>query len=69
MPGTILRRTDKQLVKRKVQDLRDEAERRQSAGPDAETATPDAADAEAATREAMSPGTRGAVTEPPHPGR
>ena len=50
VPGIILRRTHKQLVKRSVQDLRDEAERRHSADPDAQTATPEAADA--ATREA-----------------
>ncbi len=41
VPGMILRRTHKQLVKRSVQDLRDEAERRYKAGEDAETATPD----------------------------
>ena len=67
VPGMILRRTHKQLVKRSVQDLRDEAERRHSAGPDAQTATPEAADAQAATREATPPGTRDAVTEPPIP--
>ena len=41
VPGMILRRTHKQLVKRSVQDLRDEAERRVAAGEHAQTATPE----------------------------
>ena len=41
VPGIIVRRTHKQLVKRSVQDLRDEAERRFQAGEEAQTATPD----------------------------
>jgi uncharacterized membrane protein len=41
VPGMILRRTHKQLVKRSVEDLRDEAERRFQAGEDAQTATPE----------------------------
>ena len=41
VPGMIVRRTHKQLVKRSVQDLRDEAERRFKAGEEAQTATPD----------------------------
>jgi hypothetical protein len=40
VPGIIVRRTHKQLVKRSVEDLRDEAERRFQAGEDAQTATP-----------------------------
>ena len=40
VPGMILRRTHKQLVKRSVEDLRDEAKRRFQAGEDAQTATP-----------------------------
>ena len=40
VPGMILRRTHKQLVKRSVEDLRDEAERRHAAGESAATATP-----------------------------
>ena len=40
VPGIILRRTHKQLVKRSVEDLRDEAERRFQAGEEAQTATP-----------------------------
>jgi ribosome-associated toxin RatA of RatAB toxin-antitoxin module len=41
VPGMILRRTHKQLVKRSVEDLRTEAERRHAAGEDAQTATPE----------------------------
>lgn len=40
VPGMILRRTHKQLVKRSVQDLRDEAERRFRATDEAQTTTP-----------------------------
>ena len=40
VPGMILRRTHKQLVRRSVEDLRDEAERRHAAGESAATASP-----------------------------
>ena len=40
VPGIIVRRTHKQLVKRSVEDLRDEAERRFQAGEEAQTTTP-----------------------------
>lgn len=40
VPGMILRRTHKQLVKRSVEDLKTEAERRHAAGESAQTATP-----------------------------
>jgi ribosome-associated toxin RatA of RatAB toxin-antitoxin module len=41
VPGMVLRRTHKQLVKRSVEDLKRESERRHTAGEGAETATPD----------------------------
>jgi hypothetical protein len=41
VPGMVLRRTHKQLVKRSVEDLKKESERRHAAGEGAETATPD----------------------------
>jgi uncharacterized membrane protein len=51
VPGMILRRTHKQLVKRSVEDLRDEAERRFKAGEEAQTATPDAGERQASAED------------------
>ena len=41
VPGMVLRRTHKQRVKRSVEDLKQESERRHAAGESAQTATPD----------------------------
>ena len=67
VPGMILRRTHKQLVKRSVQDLRDEAERRFQAGEDAQAATPDVPEEDAPAVEDVPIGDEGEPTtqEPP----
>jgi len=55
VPGMVLRRTHKALVKRSVEDLKAEAERRHAAGPrEAAAATPEAAALEAASEAAAS---------------
>ena len=41
VPGMVLRRTHKQLVKRSVEDLKQESERRHAAGESAQTTTPE----------------------------
>jgi ribosome-associated toxin RatA of RatAB toxin-antitoxin module len=51
VPGMILRRTHRQLVKRSVEDLRHEAERRHQADEEAQTATPPVADTETEVEE------------------
>jgi ribosome-associated toxin RatA of RatAB toxin-antitoxin module len=53
VPGMVLRRTHKQLVKRSVQDLKQESERRHAAGEGAQPATPET---EATTSDSGIPG-------------
>lgn len=75
VPGMVLRRTHKTLVKRSVEDLKAEAERRHAAGPREAAAEPEAAAPEAAAPETgtAAPGGRDeewapkAEREPPAP--